>query len=278
MFIKSTKFLFLPTLLLMFFQNFIFARPGIVVGDGGTIAELRAGTADLVTILTIETLKELEEENFYSIKEHYLISIAKYASPSDISKTFKNAKETFTTMTKNRKLLVKDMWTTVMENGKCSDRATACTTSYKKFSKITIDFEQVVDEYMDVAELIGLLMHEFSHHFAGEADHEEGNMPLGKYFQRYVLKNDDIKGVVFKGYDLIHDGDYAYASISGAGLKFCQRQGYNAVDLDKSVVDKRYCIKLWKYADKAGHVRTWYAWDIDGSARAQWIYTKIVCR
>jgi hypothetical protein len=185
-FLKENKMKFL--LLLSLVLNVAYAGPAGHEGGGGSIEDMRAAQS-----LSREQINKLIQNNGVMIKTQVLSQIPTYLKPQDIKDV--RVKELYTKMTSSEISLVDDInFSTYSKDCACPAEKDMCTQD-KNYANICFDVESLLKRKVNYAEFVGLLAHEYSHHFVGEEDHVYG-LALAKFFEERA-RNNNLVGKTF---------------------------------------------------------------------------------
>ncbi|MBC75825.1 MAG: hypothetical protein CME64_07400 [Halobacteriovoraceae bacterium] len=154
-------------------------------GNGGLIEEMRAAAKLDSYPLKKEELVNLIELDGRELKEKLLIPITKSLWVSDI-KDPKVAKMWNSMINSTKVKLQENITYTRFEEGSCNGEEDLCTGEVP-YSTIYFDIPKILENKTTIAELTGMIFHEFSHHYVGHKDHPH-----------YMLAN-TIKDRVAKG-------------------------------------------------------------------------------
>lgn len=155
-------------------------------GGGGNIESMRQAKA-----LTKEYILKLLENNGALVKKEVLMKIPTYVTPSDLGDL--TAAPIYERMLKYEVPLLDDlMFSAYSTDCSCPTDKDMCTEN-KIFAKVCFNVDNLERKQVNFHEFIGLLMHEHSHHFVGEMDHEVdrygNNYTLAKSFEKLSQSN-----------------------------------------------------------------------------------------
>ena len=187
------------SLLLLLLSSFnIYA--GDREGNGGGLDDmLRADRLDQKS-LTTEQIFGLLEDNAIELKEKVIIpSFKTFLRDKEFSEDSKLF-ELQTVFNMDNDLLLNDLRYSKYKIGEC-DGSNFCTGA-EKYSDIVIDLDslQTREFGITLSEFIGLLAHEYTHHFVGDLDHPE------YLFARYIrnnIRDNKYQGKIFSTLDII---------------------------------------------------------------------------
>lgn len=144
-------------------------------GNGGDIEELNEAILQARMMdreaLTSKGIDQLASQNGRAVKtitlrplmEHFLKKDTVVSdNVEDIKRIFKN----------DEGELLNDIMYAPIRIGNCEDQKEVCTSD-KAFSDITLDKNNILNSRFGVSmkEMVALIMHEYTHHYAGQKDH-----------------------------------------------------------------------------------------------------------
>jgi hypothetical protein len=152
------------------------AEPGGREGGGGSIDEMRKAGS-----LTATQIYELIKNNGILVKSQVLNKIPINIKASSIDDL--DVAEIYLKMTEGSIPLQDDITYSIYKTHcECPMGKDMCTFN-KNFADICIDVPALVNRKVSFPEFIGLLMHEHSHHYVGELDHQY-NYAFGKFMEK----------------------------------------------------------------------------------------------
>jgi len=234
-------------------------------GNGGFIKEMRDAGKLGIHYMTEDEIRAFLEKNGKPLKEEIVLPLIQSTYIEDF--TDLKVKETYRLMKEDVDLLRSDVNYTVIEEGICQTGEDLCTESLEPYSKITFNVSQIVSRQTTIAEFSGMVMHEFSHHYAGDKDHPmyglahffKEKVATGKYAERtFTLKRNDSLGK-FDGKGSV----WAMLESNDAQARtFCEQQGFKQVvdyqsDPYRLLDDDYGNLQSWHYRKKAGTDNTY---------------------
>lgn len=162
-----------------------------------------------------------------------------------------------------------------------------CTENMKQGSTIFFNIERLVSQRISLAQLVGLIMHEHSRHFVGDADADH---KLADFYMSAFMKNEHLGKRFTKTDDLITlvQGErylYGYRAISlprsdeqTLADLFCENRGYKK-SLNFTISDKVAAISgIWSFSSRVGNDnRLTVDYTTVRSYEYQNFFTEIVC-
>lgn len=260
-------------------------------GNGGFIDGLiRAELMDR-EILNEDEIDQLVSDLGEEVKNEILKPLFTRLLAEDLGNLDDVQREIALKLKANQEKLFIDIKLSHIVLGNCNG-ATTCTDN-KIYSDIVIDKKEVLETTYgtSISELIGLLAHEFVHHFFSEIPQHD-SYPIAKLFKKYVLNGEyrfgevvriNIKEMVrglfiLKGTEIVLDDDLkaVFASkreqLSRNANLFCEYNGYlRAVDFQGETLSYNDALSLGVHFDK-NNFRTWtiskritgdFHWDND---------------
>jgi hypothetical protein len=198
-------------------------------GNGGFIQGLLDAELRDRATLTMSDIDKLVENKGEEIKNKVLIPVMDkflLEKAVKLSPTLIAIQKVFIAQSSKLKL---DMKLTHFEVGTCPTGATTCTGD-EPFSKIVIDKAAIQSSRFGVSfsELVGLLIHEFEHHFFHETL-EHDSYPLARFMMNIIKTSDYLEKTystsqILNAPSIFAGGLWFY---SGSADLFCQSKGHN---------------------------------------------------
>jgi hypothetical protein len=194
-------------------------------GNGGFIQGLLDAELRDRATLTMSDIDKLVENKGEEIKNKVLIPVMDkflLEKAVKLSPTLIAIQKVFIAQSSKLKL---DMKLSHFEVGTCPTGATTCTGD-EPFSKIVIDKAAIQSSRFGVSfsELVGLLTHEFEHHFFHETL-EHDNYPLARFIMN-VIKTSAYLEKTYLIKDTRKSIDSVGALYTGSADLFCQSKGH----------------------------------------------------
>jgi hypothetical protein len=139
---------------------------------GGWVEEMREAELKSHQSLTESEIIKATEANGKEIKLQLLIPFYEdFLTLTSLND--KTLEEIQAVMKKNEAILHDDIMFSKILIGTCPNRENLCTTQNKIYSDIVVDLKSLLATHNGVtfSEFVGLLAHEYTHHFAGDIDH-----------------------------------------------------------------------------------------------------------
>lgn len=191
-------------------------------GNGGFIEDMREASQLGKHFLSAEEIREILLLDGKEIKDELIYPLVRLTKSFSIKD--EKVREMWEKMSSADVSLEENVDYTRMEEGTCPHNEDLCTGDVP-FSTIYFDVEKIAQNKTTLAELAGMVMHEFSHHYVDYDDHPE--YKLANFFKERVASEDLDPDVFFSMEDLLAtEGENVYGLLSGRN--FCQSKGYRS--------------------------------------------------